>query len=76
MGEEVIPGGPMDSLPDMHADAPYTAFLLDYVSYLSLLLVKSAIFVTVFYKFTCMNKIGFYLHTSIFELIIAFFVKF
>lgn len=36
MGEEVIPGGqfgeggPMDSLPDMHADAPYTAFLLDY----------------------------------------------
>ena len=49
MGEEVIPGGPMDSLPDMHADAPYTAFLLDYVSYLSLLLVKSVIFFTVFY---------------------------
>ena len=44
MGEEVIPGGPMDSLPDMHADAPYTAFPL--------------------------------LFTYLFELIIAFFVKF
>ena len=54
MGEEVIPGGqfgeggPMYSLPDMHADAPYTAFLLDYVSNLSLSLAKSSIFFLVF----------------------------